>query len=57
MVAAAITRGDIEINNIVPGHCKAVIEKLIEAGADITSAKNSVRVKTVSYTHLRAHET
>jgi UDP-N-acetylglucosamine 1-carboxyvinyltransferase len=45
MVAASITRGDIEINNIVPGHCKAVIEKLIEAGADITSAKNSVRVK------------
>jgi UDP-N-acetylglucosamine 1-carboxyvinyltransferase len=45
MVAASITRGDIEINNIVPGHCKAVIEKLIEAGAEITSTKNSVRVK------------
>ena len=45
MVAASITRGDIEINNIVPDHSKAVIEKLIEAGADITSTKNSVRVK------------
>jgi UDP-N-acetylglucosamine 1-carboxyvinyltransferase len=45
MVAASITRGDIEINNIVPEHSKAVIEKLIEAGADITSTKNSVRVK------------
>ena len=45
MVAASITRGDVEINNIVPEHCKAVMEKLIEAGAEITSTKNSVRVK------------
>jgi UDP-N-acetylglucosamine 1-carboxyvinyltransferase len=45
MIAASITRGDIEINNIVPEHCEAVIEKLIEAGAEITSTKNSVRVK------------
>ena len=45
MVAAAITQGDIEINNIIPEHSKAVIDKLIEAGADITSMNNSVRVK------------
>jgi UDP-N-acetylglucosamine 1-carboxyvinyltransferase len=45
MIAASITGGDIEINNIIPGHCEAVIEKLIEAGAEITSTKNSVRVK------------
>ena len=45
MIAAAITRGDIEVTNIVPEHSNAVIEKLIEAGAEITSTKNSVRVK------------
>jgi UDP-N-acetylglucosamine 1-carboxyvinyltransferase len=45
MVAAAITQGDIEINNIVPEHSQAVIDKLTEAGADITSMNNSVRVK------------
>jgi UDP-N-acetylglucosamine 1-carboxyvinyltransferase len=45
MIAAAITRGDIEVSNIVPEHSNAVIEKLIEAGAEITSTKNSVRVK------------
>jgi UDP-N-acetylglucosamine 1-carboxyvinyltransferase len=45
MIAAAITRGDIEINNIVPNHSFAVIEKLIEAGAEITSTDNSIRVK------------
>ena len=45
MIAAAITRGDVEINNIVPNHSSAVIEKLIEAGAEITSNNNSIRVK------------
>ena len=45
MIAAAITRGDVEINNIVPNHSFAVIEKLIEAGAEITSTDNSIRVK------------
>jgi UDP-N-acetylglucosamine 1-carboxyvinyltransferase len=45
MVAAAITQGDIEINNIIPEHSQAVINKLIEAGADITLMNNSVRVK------------
>ena len=45
MIAAAITKGDVEINNIVPEHCSAVIEKLIEAGAEITTTNNSVRVK------------
>ena len=44
MIAAVITRGDIEINNIIPEHSKAVIEKLVEAGADIKTSKDSVRV-------------
>tara|TARA_B100001057_G_scaffold6691_1_gene6095 strand:- start:7566 stop:8825 length:1260 start_codon:yes stop_codon:yes gene_type:complete len=44
MIAAVITRGDIEINNIVPEHSKAVIKKLIEAGADIKISDDSVRV-------------
>ena len=45
MVAAAITRGDIEINNIVPQHSRAVIDKLIQSGADIKIRKDSVRVQ------------
>jgi UDP-N-acetylglucosamine 1-carboxyvinyltransferase len=28
MIAAAITKGDIEINNIIPEHSQAVIDKL-----------------------------
>ncbi len=45
MVAAAITKGDIEINNIVPEHSRAVIDKLIQSGADVRILKDSVRVK------------
>ncbi len=45
MIAAAITKGDIEINNIIPEHSQAVINKLTEAGADITTMNNSVRVR------------
>ena len=47
MIAAAITRGDIEINNIIPEHSAAVIDKLVEAGAQITLTDNSVRVKMI----------
>ena len=44
MIAAVITRGDIEINNIVPDHSKAVIQKLQEAGADIKMSDDSIRI-------------
>ena len=44
MIAAVITGGDIEINNIVPEHSRAVIQKLQEAGADIKITDDSVRV-------------
>ena len=44
MIAAVITGGDIEINNIVPEHSRAVIQKLEEAGADIKTTDDSVRV-------------
>ena len=44
MIAAVITGGDIEINNIVPEHSRAVIQKLEEAGADIKITGDSVRV-------------
>jgi len=44
MIAAVITGGDIEINNIVPEHSRAVIQKLEEAGADIKITDDSVRV-------------
>ncbi|HTZ74031.1 MAG TPA: UDP-N-acetylglucosamine 1-carboxyvinyltransferase [Candidatus Aquilonibacter sp.] len=46
LVAGAITKGDILLENCEPGHLKAVIEKLRECGAEITCEKNRrVRVR------------
>lgn len=44
MVAAAITKGDIKINNIIPDHLRPVCAKLKEIGVEITEGESSVRV-------------
>lgn len=60
MVAAAITSGDIEIENIISSHMKPVIAKLEEAGCEIieeddkirvigTEEKKAIRIKTLPY--------
>jgi UDP-N-acetylglucosamine 1-carboxyvinyltransferase len=45
MVAAAITRGDILIRNVVPDHVKPVIAKLKECGAVIEDTDEGLRVR------------
>ena len=45
MVAAAITRGNVLLENVVPDHLKAVIAKLRECGAEITMTEEGVRVR------------
>lgn len=45
MVAAAITRGDILIKNVVPDHVKPVIAKLIECGVVIEDTDEGMRVR------------
>jgi len=44
MVAAAMTKGDITIENVLMEHLKPVTAKLIEAGCEITELENAVRV-------------
>ena len=44
MVAAAITKGDITIENVIMDHLKPVTAKLIEAGCEIIEMENAVRV-------------
>ncbi|WP_027415196.1 UDP-N-acetylglucosamine 1-carboxyvinyltransferase [Aneurinibacillus terranovensis] len=46
MVAAAITRGDVIIENAITDHLKPVIAKLREMGVTITEVENGVRVHT-----------
>ena len=44
VIAAAITGGSVMIRNCVPGHLDAVLAKVGEAGADITTGNGTIRV-------------
>lgn len=46
MVAAAMTGGEVRLNNVQEHLLDAVIEKLREAGAKVTCEKNSITVKS-----------
>lgn len=46
MVAAAMTGGEVKLNNVQEHLLDAVIEKLREAGARVTCEKNSITVKS-----------
>lgn len=45
MVAAVMTQGDIEIENVIPEHLEPVIAKLRQIGADVSIGDDSVRVR------------
>ncbi|GAN33925.1 MAG: UDP-N-acetylglucosamine 1-carboxyvinyltransferase [Candidatus Brocadia sp. AMX2] len=45
MIASAITRGDITLQNVRADHLSAVIDKLRETGVEITITGNEIRVK------------
>lgn len=45
MVAAAITGGDVTVENVVPDHLKPVTAKLREAGAEVCEELSSIRVR------------
>ena len=44
MIAAAATRGDILIKNVIPKHLEAISAKLIEIGAEVEESDDAVRV-------------
>jgi len=45
MIAAAMTGGDIVIENVISSHIKPIIAKLIEAGVDIIEDGDKIRVR------------
>ncbi|MEG0873488.1 MAG: UDP-N-acetylglucosamine 1-carboxyvinyltransferase [Clostridia bacterium] len=45
MVAAAVTKGNVLINNCIPKHMEPITAKLIEAGATVEEYESSIRVK------------
>ena len=44
MCAAAITRGDIMVQNVIPKHLEAISAKLIELGCEVMEFDEAVRV-------------
>ena len=44
MCAAAITRGDITVKNVIPKHLEAISAKLIEIGCEVIEGDDEVRV-------------
>ena len=44
MIAAAITKGNIMVENVVPTHIKPIIAKLIECGAKLEIGEDTIRV-------------
>jgi UDP-N-acetylglucosamine 1-carboxyvinyltransferase len=44
VIAAAITNGSVTIKNCVPGHLEAVLAKVTEAGARVTSDDGTIHV-------------
>lgn len=44
MCAAAITRGDVTLKNVIPKHLEAISAKLIEIGCEVLEGDDEVRV-------------
>lgn len=53
MVAAAATRGDVVLKNVIPRHLEIISAKLIEAGVKVSEGEDSVRVWVEDGTKFR----
>jgi UDP-N-acetylglucosamine 1-carboxyvinyltransferase len=56
MYAAAATRGDVTITNVIPKHLESLTAKLIEMGCEVTESDDSVRVvakKRLEHTNVK----
>lgn len=56
MCAAAATRGDVTIKNVIPKHLEAITAKLVEIGCEVEEFDDSVRVvatKRLGHTQVK----
>ena len=56
MLAAAATRGDVLVKNVIPNHLDAISAKLIEIGCEIEEFDDAIRVvakKRLSHTNVK----
>lgn len=56
MFAAAVTKGDITVKNVIPKHLESISAKLIEIGCEVEESDDAVRVvaaKPLTHTHVK----
>ncbi|MBE5960413.1 MAG: UDP-N-acetylglucosamine 1-carboxyvinyltransferase [Lachnospiraceae bacterium] len=56
MFAAAATKGDVTVKNVIPKHLEAITAKLVEMGAEVEEFDDSVRVvatKRLGHTQVK----
>lgn len=56
MFAAAVTKGDIMVKNVIPKHLEAISAKLIEMGCEVSEFDDAVRVvgkPRLTHTHVK----
>jgi len=56
MFAAAVTKGDVVVKNVIPKHLESISAKLTEMGCEIEESDDAVRVvasKPLKHTHVK----
>ena len=56
MFAAAVTKGDVTVKNVIPKHLESISAKLLEIGCDVEESDDAVRVvasKPLGHTHVK----
>ena len=56
MFAAAVTKGDITVKNVIPKHLESISAKLLEIGCEIEESDDAVRVvasRRLNHTHVK----
>ena len=56
MFAAAVTKGDVTVKNIIPKHLESITAKLLEIGCEVEEIEDCIRVvasKPLRHTHVK----
>ncbi|MBO4982237.1 MAG: UDP-N-acetylglucosamine 1-carboxyvinyltransferase [Lachnospiraceae bacterium] len=56
MFAAAVTKGDVTVKNVIPKHLESITAKLLEIGCEVEEADDCLRVvasKPLQHTHVK----
>ena len=56
MFAAAVTKGDVTVKNVIPKHLESITAKLLEIGCEVEETDDCIRVvasKPLQHTHVK----